>query len=151
MRLTSFQQIMGNEELQRNYMLLDYRGKEAVKTALEKNLGNALNEGGAALAIRQELTTKGFRFVEKESEADLVMTVTAATREGGTANGFYTAYLDLSIACKDRRSKDVVYSGGKQGVKGVQLTYDKAGLEAYKKAVQDIRQEVVPALMNAIL
>ena len=79
------------------------------------------------------------------------MTVTATTREGGSSNGFFTTFLDLAITCKDRSTADVVYSGGKQGVKGVQLAYDKAGLEAYKKGVQDIRQEVVPALMNAIL
>jgi hypothetical protein len=130
---------------------IDVRLPKVHMTALEKNLGRPLNEAGAALAIRQELTTKGFRFVEKEREADLLMTVTAVTREGGTSNGFFTAFLDLAIACKDRRTQDVIYTGGKQGVKGVQLTYDKAGLEAYKKAVQDIRQEVVPALMNAIL
>jgi len=105
----------------------------------------------ASAAPASELTSKGFRFVEKEAEADLLMTVTAGTREGGTSNGFYTAFLDLAIACKDRRTQDVVYTGGKQGVKGVQLAYEKAGIEAYKKAVQDIRQEVVPALMNAIL
>jgi len=130
---------------------IDVKLPKVHMTALEKNLGQPMTEAGAALAIRQELTSKGFRFVEKEGEADLLMTVTAGTREGGTSNGFYTAFLDLAIACKDRRTQDVVYTGGKQGVKGVQLAYDKAGIEAYKKAVQDIRQEVVPALMNAIL
>lgn len=130
---------------------IDVRLPKVHMTVKETNMGQAIPEAGAAMAIRQELTTKGFRFVEKESEADLVMTVSASTREGGTANGFYTAFLDLSINCTDRRTQDVVYSGGKQGVKGVQLAFDKAGMEAYKKVVQDIRQEVVPALMNAIL
>ena len=130
---------------------IDLKLPKVFMSASEKNLGLPLTEAGAALAIRQELTTKGFRFVEKESEAELIMTVTATTREGGSSNGFFTTFLDLAITCKDRSTADVVYSGGKQGVKGVQLAYDKAGLEAYKKGVQDIRQEVVPALMNAIL
>jgi hypothetical protein len=89
--------------------------------------------------------------VEREQDADLLMTITASTREGGEGNGFHTAFLDLAIACRDRRTQDVVYTGGKQGIKGVQLNYPKAGMEAYKKAGQDIRQEVVPALLNAIL
>ena len=130
---------------------IDLKLPKVFMSASEKNLGLPLTEAGAALAIRQELTTKGFRFVEKETEAELIMTVTATTREGGSSNGFFTTFLDLAITCKDRSTADVVYSGGKQGVKGVQLAYDKAGLEAYKKGVQDIRQEVVPALMNAIL
>jgi hypothetical protein len=130
---------------------IDVRLPKVHFTALEKNMGQPLTEGGAALAVKQELTSKGFRFVEKEQEADLLMTVTAGTREGGEASGFFTAYLDLAVACRDRRTRDMVYSGGKQGIKGVQLNYEKAGMEAYKRSLQDIRQEVVPALMNAIL
>ncbi len=130
---------------------IDVRLPKVHMTVLERNMGQPLGEAGAGLAVKQELTTKGFRFVEKESDADLLMTVTAGTREGGTSNGFYTAYLDLAIACTDRRTQEVVYTGGKQGVKGVQLNYDKAGMEAYKRVGQDIREEVVPALLNAIL
>lgn len=130
---------------------IDVRLPKVHFTSLEKNMGLPLTEGGAALAVKQELTSKGFRFVEKEQEADLLLSVTAGTREGGEANGFFTAYLDLAVACRDRRTQDMVYSGGKQGIKGVQLNYDKAGMEAYKRSLQDVRQEVVPALMNAIL
>lgn len=130
---------------------IDVKLPKVHMTVLEKNMDQPLNEGGAALAVKQELTARGFRFVDREQEADLLMSITAGTREGGESNGFHTAYLDLAIACRDRRTQEVVYTGGKQGIKGVQLDYGKAGLEAYKKAVQDIRQEVVPALMNAIL
>ncbi|MBL8001497.1 MAG: LPP20 family lipoprotein [Flavobacteriales bacterium] len=130
---------------------IDVKLPKVHMTVMERNMGEPLTEGGAALTIKQELTTRGFRFVDREQDADLLMTVTASTREGGEGNGFHTAFLDLAIACRDRRTQDVVYTGGKQGIKGVQLNYPKAGMEAYKKAGQDIRQEVVPALLNAIL
>ena len=45
----------------------------------------------------------------------------------------------------------MVYEGGKQGVKGIQLNYEKAGLDAYKKASLDLKNDIVPAMMNAIL
>ena len=40
--------------------------------------------------------------------------------------------------------------GGTQAVKGVQLAYDKAGLDAYKKAAADVRKELIPAMMSAL-
>ena len=119
--------------------------------AKESNMGEAITEGGAALALKEELSRKGFRFVDGPSEADMIMTVNASTREGGTANGFFTAYLDISFSFRDRKKNEVIYEGGRQGVKGVQLNYTKAGLEAYKKASQEVRKELVPAMMDAIL
>jgi hypothetical protein len=32
----------------------------------------------------------------------------------------------------------------------VQLAYDKAGLDAYKKAAADVRKELIPAMMSAL-
>lgn len=119
--------------------------------ALETNLGASVGDAGASIAIKEELTSRGFRFVESPAEADLIMKVNGATRQGGEANGFFTAYLDLSVSFKDRRTGETIYEGGKQGVKGIQLTYAKAGHEAYKKASQDLRGEIVNAMLNALL
>ena len=119
--------------------------------AKESNMGEAITEGGAALALKEELSRKGFRFVDRPADADMIMSVNASTREGGTANGFFTAYLDISFSFRDRTKNEVIYEGGRQGVKGVQLNYTKAGLEAYKKASQEVRKELVPAMMDAIL
>jgi hypothetical protein len=115
----------------------------------ESNLGQPVNDAGVALSMREELTTKGFRFVDREADADMLMNLTAATRQGGESNGFFTAFLDVSYSFRDRRTQDVIYEGGKQGVKGVQLSYEKAGLESFKKAIPEIRKELVPGIMNA--
>jgi len=101
-------------------------------------------------ALREEMTRNGFRFVDKESDSDMLLTLTSSTRQGGESNGFYTAFLDVTFSFRDRRSGDVVHEGGKQAIKGVQLAYDKAGMDAYKKAVQEVRKDLVPAVMNAL-
>jgi hypothetical protein len=117
----------------------------------ETNLGQPVGDAGAAMAIKEELTTKGFRFVDGMNEADLLMKVNGSTREGGEANGFFTVYLDLTCSFKDKRSGETIYEGGKQGIKGIQLNYNKAGLEAYKKAGQELRGDIVGAMLNALL
>lgn len=117
--------------------------------AEETNLGRPIADAGVGLVVREELTSKGFRFVERAADADLLLDLKAHTRQGGESNGFYTAYVDVSFAFRDRRTNEVVFEGGKQGVKGVQLTYEKAGIESFKKAIPDIRKELVPGIMNA--
>lgn len=120
-------------------------------TDSEKNMGQALPEAPLLLALKEELTAMGFRAVARPAEADLEMGFTANTREMGESNGFFTVALDHALKVRDRRSGDVIYEGGKQGVKGIQLNYQKAGLDAYKKAALDLRKELVPAVINAVL
>ena len=115
----------------------------------ETNLGKLVGDAGAANAIRQELTSNGFRFVDREADADMLLDLNSSTRQGGESNGFFVAFLDLTYSIRDRRTTDVIHEGGEQGVKGVQLNYDKAGLDAYKKAIIDLKNELVPGIMNA--
>lgn len=128
---------------------IDMRMPKVFMRAKEENLGKPVNDAGISLAVREELTSKGFRFVEREADADMTLQVNASTRQGGDSNGLYTAFLDMAYTFRDRKTSEVIFEGGKQGLKGVQLTYEKAGLESFKKAVPDIRKELVPGIMNA--
>ena len=117
----------------------------------ETNLGTTVNDAGVAMAIREELTKKGFRFVDRQNDADMLLELNGSTRKGGEANGFFTTFLDVSFSFRDRRTQDVVHEGGRQGVKGVQLDHERAGMEAYKKAVHEIRKDLVSSMMSSIL
>jgi hypothetical protein len=118
--------------------------------AEEQNLGKPLAVGGAAPELREALTRAGLRLVTTPSQADVLLRYSASTREGGQANGFYTAYLDLTISAQHARSGQVLHEGAKQGIKGVQLGYPKAGLDAYSKAAAELRQQMVPELCTAL-
>ncbi|MEO7082175.1 MAG: hypothetical protein ABIY71_11630, partial [Flavobacteriales bacterium] len=75
----------------------------------------------------------------------------ATTREMGESNGFFTVALDEVLTVTDRRSGEVMHESGKQGIKGIQLDYRKAGLDAYKKAGLEIRSDLFPAMINTLL
>lgn len=130
---------------------IDLRLPRVLLKADERAYGNPLSQAGLAVALREELARRGFRFTDREAESDLVVRLAADTREGGATSGFHTAFLDLTLTCTDRRTGELVHQTGRQGVKGVQLAYDKAALEAYKKGAQDLRKDLVPALIAAIL
>ncbi len=119
-------------------------------TGHERNLGQVLGNDPLALVLKEELTAKGFRAVDCPVDADLVVEVVADTRPAGESSGFFTAVLDETIKVIDRRSGETIHEAGKQGIKGIQLDHGKAGMDAYKKAAQEVRAEVVPALLNAL-
>lgn len=116
----------------------------------ERNLGQAMAEAPLALALKEAMTAAGFRAVARAADADLLLEINADTREAGESNGFFTVALDEVLRVTDRRTGEVVHEGGKQGVKGIQLSYPKAGADAYKKAATGVRDELFPALMNTL-
>ena len=120
-------------------------------TVSESNLGVPVQDAGVAAGIKEELTGRGFRAVDRAADADLLLDLKATTREGAESNGFFTAFLDLNFTFRDRRTQEVVYQGGRQGLKGIQLSYAKAGLDAYKKAARAFHDELLPAMLNALL
>lgn len=141
--------LVGSLTVPELHVLIDMKMPRLLMRSKEMNLGQPVTDAGVALVVREELTSKGFRFMEREAEADLILDLNASTRQGGESNGFFTAFVDVSYTFRDRKTQEVVFNGGKQGVKGVQLSYEKAGLESFKKAIPDIRKELVPGILNA--
>ncbi len=143
--------LVGSLTIPEAHVPIDRTMPKVFTRSSEKNLGQPLADAGFTLAIKEALTSQGFRFTDKPTDADMEMMVTADTHEMGESNGFFTANLDASVTIRDRKSGETIYEGGRQSVKGIQLTYIKAGLDAYKKAGQGLGNDLVPALMNAIL
>lgn len=116
----------------------------------ERNLSVPWPDGPCDLALKEELARMGFRTTTKRSEADLVFALDASTVKAGESNGFHTATLALSLTATDNRSGEVLYQGGRQGLKGIQLTDEKAGMDAFKKAAETLRTDVFPAFLEAV-
>lgn len=116
----------------------------------ERNLGQPLADAPLAIALKEAMTAKGFRIVGGAADADLVVELNAETRQVGESNGFFTVALDETVKVTDRRTGEVIHEGGKQGLKGIQLDYAKAGMDAYKKAAVEMRSGLFPAMMNTL-
>jgi hypothetical protein len=112
------------------------------KVASGKVLQSALTSG---------LVAKGFRIAGSASEADYVAVIEANTKEGGQANGFVVAYLEMNLVVKNRKTGEVAYSETLSSVKGLQLNKDAAGIEAYKKGKEKLEQQVTQKLLESIL
>ena len=120
-------------------------------TSSELNFGSASNGKVLQTALSSALVSKGLRIAGNAAEADFVATIEANTKEGGQANGFVVAFLEVNLVVKNRKNGDVAFSETLSSVKGLQLNRDAAGIEAYKKGKEKMEQQVTPKLLQSIL
>jgi hypothetical protein len=102
-------------------------------------------------ALSGALVSKGLRIAGNANEADFIATIESNTKEGGQANGFVVAFLEMNLIVKNRKTGQIAFSETLSSVKGLQLNRDAAGIEAYKKGKEKVEQQLTPKLLQAIL
>lgn len=142
--------LMGSLNVPEAHVPIDRTMPKVFFEGSERNLGRSMDGASLSMALKEAMTAKGFRAVGRAGDADLLVEVNADTREMGESNGFFTVALDQSVKVSDRRTGEVIHQRGKQGLKGIQLSYEKAGMDAYKKAANELRDELFPALINTL-
>ena len=100
-------------------------------------------------AIAQGLNARGIQWVERAADADMVLVLEADTREAGSASGFYTAMLNASAVLKNSEGQPILRQN-LTDVKGVQLDWNKAHDEAYRKAQDEIEGAFLKKLIEAL-
>ncbi len=120
-------------------------------TSNELNYGALSSTKVLQSALSGALVAKGLRIAGKESEADFVATIESNTKEGGQANGFVVAFLEVNLVVKNRKTGEVAFNETLSSVKGLQLNKDAAGIEAYKKGKEKVEQAMTPKLLQSIL
>lgn len=116
----------------------------------EKNFGKDLSTERLAEPLRQELSKQGFNFSGQLNEADYVIDIEADTKEGGMSQGFHVAMLDMNWTLTDKHGT-IILRNSAGNIKGLQLNFEAAGLEAYKKGVTKMEKEVAQSIVKSIL
>ncbi|MDE0917237.1 MAG: hypothetical protein OSA04_02905, partial [Flavobacteriales bacterium] len=102
-------------------------------------------------ALRAAMSEQGVEIVEGSySGSDaLTLRVYADTKAGGDGSGFYTAYFNATLELLDTDQK-LVMARDFERIKGVQLDTNRAGDEAYRKAINKIRGRFIDSFINAL-
>lgn len=116
----------------------------------EKNMSATITNPSITNYISNGLNKEGIEVVSSSSKADYTIEVYSNTEESGETNGVYNAQLSSSIKVKNK-SGNYIYQKSVNGIYGSQLTYKKAGIEAYKNAESEIKFKVLKRLINEIL
>lgn len=114
----------------------------------ESILGNPMKLPRIEPALKQELSSKGFSFVDDVSKATLMITIKANGRDGGEYQGMYTVYADANISVTDLTSGEEIYKTAVTNFKGISINYDKAGVKAYDELIGKLISEVLPAILQ---
>ncbi|MBN1406578.1 MAG: LPP20 family lipoprotein [Calditrichaceae bacterium] len=99
--------------------------------------------------LKKILTDKGFSFTDNIADADILIKVEALAREGAQVYNLFSSFADLSISVTNLENGQEVYKNSFSGIKGIQLDYKKAAIEALKNAgkkMDEISSELISKL-----
>ncbi len=130
--------------------ILTISGLSAYVEVSEINLGKEMDVLYVEPKLKDTLTEAGFSFTGDISEADVLITIKGSSRMGAEIYGQYTAFADLTVSVVDMNSGDEVYKNVLQNVKGIHLSYDKAGLKAFENMANEVSEKMVPEIVSAV-
>lgn len=142
--------LLMNLNLPNSKFILNVSGPTVFIESLESNLGNALSVNILEPSIKKLLSDKGYTFTDDIAKADAMITIEASSREGSEMYGQYATFVDASISIVDMNTGEEIYKNSMQNIKGIQLSYDKAGLTAYRKISAELGQTIIPEIIEAM-
>lgn len=116
----------------------------------ELSFGAETNSKILASTLQNELTKKGIHFTSIKEMADFAIKVSGNTTKGGTSQGFHVAYLEMAVEVVNNQNGSQVYRQAINNIKGLQLNFDAASGDAYKRASKKIESEIIDELITTI-
>ncbi len=126
---------------------ISYIPPEVFVQSQERNLGITLTNGPIASAITTSLNRKGIRPTPNRNEADLIVEISADTKKNGTAQGFKVAMLTLTVTVRDGATGRELYKTSKSDIKGLNIEYPEAGMNAYENYTKNIESQLMRQLV----
>lgn len=119
-------------------------------TSKEYNLQKPLERKMMQPFLSAFLNDYGIGLTTSKAQADLLIDLNVETEKGGETGGLFITYLDLRFQISDKHLSKVIYAGQLQRVKGVKLSFEQAGLEAYRNAQEQMKTELHDQVLNII-
>jgi hypothetical protein len=142
--------ILANINTPSSKFIINVIGPTVYLESVEYNLGNVLPMKIIEPKIKKYLSDKGYSFTDDITNADAKITIHAESRQGSEMYGQYIAFVDATISVTDMNSGEEIYKNSLQNKKGLQLSFEKAGLKAYQDLSKEISNNIVPEIMEVM-
>ncbi len=116
----------------------------------ETNINEAITGSGVGTFISNGLNKEKIKIIESKRQADFTIEVITSTEENGTSNGVFSTQLNTTVKVRNQ-SGNIIYQKSLTGIKGSQLSYKKAGIEAYKNTESEIKFKLMKELLKELL
>ncbi len=100
--------------------------------------------------VKELFTEAGYTFIEDLNNAEIYLEVEAATREGSETYGIYSAFVSYKITATNMLTGQVEATYSDTDIKGLSDTYEKAAAKAFEAAIDRLRSEILPNLIEQI-
>jgi len=92
--------------------------------------------------IKNDLSEKGFHFVDEEPNADFIIRIKAENTTGNSYQGIYFSFVDATLSLIDRTTGDEIYKTSLNQVKGGGSNSKKAAKKAYVIAAEMLKEKL---------
>ena len=131
----TFRTLFGRVTAPEARLVLNVSGSRLLVTVSESNLGHPMSIPIVEPLFKKELAAQGFTFVDTVTDADFRIEIEAGRRSGTAISGkMYSAFAELRVSLTDLATGEELYQNVLTGEKGIQLSYDKAGIKALETA-----------------
>lgn len=95
---------------------------------------NGISGNGLSLlsGLSESLTNNGFQPEINRKKAHLIIEINSDTREAGEYNGFFTTSMQGTLVIRKADTNQELFRKDLSEIKGVDLSYSKAGAKAYE-------------------
>jgi hypothetical protein len=129
---------------------LNVSGVDVVVVADESMFGSPLQQKRVEPALKAELGSRNFTFVDETSRASLRIDVKADVRKGTESYGFAFAFASATVSVRDLETGKEIFKSSVTDVKEGSDTFEKAGHKCLDSLAKRIAGELVPALVDRV-
>ncbi len=130
--------------------LIHVAGLTAYVETQESNMGHPVEIKQLEPALKRVLSDRGFTFSPSPAKADYLIKVKATARKGAEMYGLHSSFVTLTLSVIDLKSGQEIYKNSLDDVKGIDLTYEKAGVKALSNAAKEIGNKLIPDFLQKI-
>lgn len=118
-------------------------------TSNERNLGEPTMQNTLKAVLESELIKMGMQIANEPLQADYVIEIISDTRDLGIVNRFYSAALDATVNIRNNNN-ELIHTEQLNNVRGVRMSAKEAGLDAYQRAAEQIRNYLILNLKRKV-
>ncbi len=120
-------------------------------SSVEKQLGINNPNQQVSNKIKNYLSNAGFEFTTDKSKAELALDVNSNSEKGAVSGSIFITYATSVIRVSSVKDNTEIYATTLDRVKGFSLDYERSSQDAYNKLLENLDNQTLPDLLNAIL
>lgn len=143
------------KKLLKNYKTSEFSKQVNIKNPIffvnstEKKFDKIENITNLKEACNVALTSANIEITKNQKEADYIIEISSNTKQSDIVNNMYNVSLDAIITVKNMESK-TLYQRNMNSIKGTQLSFESANLEAYTNAIDYLKKRIIPDVLEQL-